>query len=234
MKSEFIANVSHEVKTPIATIRALAENLNEGWVTGQEKQREYFFLIEREAKRLTHLVENILDFSRIEKAKKTYRIEATSMADSTKKVIERFRLLVDVDGVLIKENIENDLPLLMLDAEAYEQALLNLLDNAVKYSREEKVIEISARLEDDSIIVAVADHGIGISKKDSEKIFEKFYRSPIPDGRKIPGSGIGLTLVKEIIEAHGGTIKVESKIGKGSTFILSFPISKDNTKMSDG
>ena len=234
MKSEFIANVSHEVKTPIATIRALAENLNEGWVTGQEKQREYFFLIEREAKRLTHLVENILDFSRIEKAKKTYRIEATSMADSTKKVIERFRLLVDVDGVLIKENIENDLPLLMLDAEAYEQALLNLLDNAVKYSREEKVIEISARLEDDSIIVAVADHGIGISKKDSEKIFEKFYRSPIPDGRKIPGSGIGLTLVKEIIEAHGGTIKVESKIGKGSTFILSFPILKENTKMSDG
>lgn len=234
MKTEFIANVSHEVKTPIATIRALAENLNEGWVTGQEKQREYFFLIEREAKRLTHLVENILDFSRIEKAKKTYRMEAISISDATKKVIERFRLLIDADGVLIKENIENNLPMLMLDAEAYEQALLNLLDNAVKYSREEKVIEISARLQDDSIIVAVSDHGIGIGKKDSEKIFEKFYRCPIPDGRKIPGSGIGLTLVKEIIEAHGGTIKVESEIGKGTTFILSFPISKNNTKMSNG
>lgn len=234
MKSEFIANVSHEVKTPIATIRALAENLNEGWITGQEKQREYFFLIEREAKRLTHLVENILDFSRIEKAKKTYRMEVTSIGNATKTVIERFRLLVDADGVLIKENIENDLPLYMLDAEAYEQALLNLLDNAVKYSLEDKVIEISARLQDDSIIIAVSDHGIGIGKKDSEKIFEKFYRSPIPDGRKIPGSGIGLTLVKEIIEAHGGTIKVESKIGKGSTFILTFPISKDNIKMHDG
>jgi len=226
MKSEFIANVSHEIKTPIATIRTLAENLKEGWVTGEEKQREYFSLIDREAQYLTHLVENILDFSRIEKAKKSYRMEATSMGDSTKKAIESFRWLVDGQGVIIKENIENDLPLCILDAEAYERALLNLLDNAVKYSREDKVIEISVRLQVDSIIIAISDHGIGISKKDSEKIFEKFFRSPIPDGRKIPGSGIGLTLVKEIIEAHGGTIKVESEIGKGSTFILSFPLSK--------
>ena len=234
MKSEFIANVSHEIKTPIATIRTLAENLKEGWVTGEEKQREYFSLIDREAQYLTHLVENILDFSRIEKAKKSYRMEATSMGDSTKKAIESFRWLVDGQGVIIKENIENDLPLCILDAEAYERALLNLLDNAVKYSPEDKVIEISVRLQVDSIIIAVSDHGIGISKRESEKIFEKFYRSPLLNGRKIPGSGIGLTLVKEIVEAHGGMIKVESKIGKGSTFILSFPLSKKSTQKSDG
>ncbi|MBU2446772.1 MAG: HAMP domain-containing histidine kinase [Bacteroidetes bacterium] len=234
MKSEFISNVSHEIKTPIATIRTLAENLNEGWVTGEEKQREYFHLIEREAERLTHLVENILDFSRIERAKKTYRMETTSIGDATKKAIERFRLLVDGHGVLIKENIENDLPLFMLDSEAYEQVLLNLLDNAVKYSRDDKVIEVSARRQNDLIIIEVSDHGIGISKKDSEKIFEKFFRSPIPDGRKIPGSGIGLTLVKEIIKAHGGTIEVESEIGSGSTFKLSFPLSNDSRQKSDG
>ncbi|MFA5805576.1 MAG: ATP-binding protein [Melioribacteraceae bacterium] len=228
MKSEFIANVSHEIKTPIATIRTLAENLNEGWVTGEEKQREYFHLIEREAERLTHLVENILDFSRIERAKKIYRMETNSISETTKKAIERFRLLVDGHGVIIKENIENDLPLYMLDSEAYEQVLLNLLDNAVKYSREDKFIEVSCKHQNDSIIIEVSDHGIGISKKDIEKIFEKFFRSPIPDGRKIPGSGIGLTLVKEIIEAHGGKIEVESEIGKGSTFKFSFPLSNDS------
>ena len=112
--------------------------------------------------------------------------------------------------------------------------MLNLLDNAVKYSRDEKVVEVSARRQKDSIVVAVADCGIGIGKKDSERIFDKFFRSPLPDGRKIPGSGIGLTLVKEIIEAHAGTIAVESEIGRGSTFTLSFPLSNDSTKRSVG
>ena len=230
MKSEFIANVSHEIKTPIATIRTLAENLNEGWVTGQEQQREYFHLIEREADRLTHLVENILDFSRIDKVRKNYRMEVASIGDATKKAVERFRLLVDGQGVVIKENIESNLPLCNLDVEAYEQALLNLLDNAVKYSCDDKVVEVSARLQDNSILVAVTDHGIGISKKDSERIFDKFYRIPLQDGRNIPGSGIGLTLVKEIIEAHAGTIEVESEVGKGSTFTLSFPLPNDKRK----
>ncbi|MDP2035904.1 MAG: ATP-binding protein [Ignavibacteria bacterium] len=234
MKSEFIANVSHEIKTPIATIRTLAENLKEGWVTGKEKQREYFRLIEREAERLTHLVENILDFSRIERAQKSYRMENTSVGDATKKAIERFRLLVDGQGVVIKENIENNLPLFMLDAEAYEQVLLNLLDNAVKYSCENKLIEVSAKHQNDYIIIEVIDCGIGISKKDCEKIFEKFFRSPMPDGRKIPGSGIGLTLVKEIIEAHGGKITVESEIGRGSTFKLFFALSNNDKQKYNG
>ncbi len=232
MKSEFIANVSHEIKTPIATIRTLSENLNEGWVTGQEQQREYFHLIEREAQRLTHLVENILDFSRVDRGKKTYRTEVTSIRDATEKAIERFRLLVDGQGVAIKENIESNLPPCTLDVEAYEQALLNLLDNAVKYSRNEKVVEVSARLQNNAILVAVTDHGIGISKKDSERIFDKFYRAPLQDGRNIPGSGIGLTLVKETIEAHAGTIEVVSEVGKGSTFTLSFPLPNDKRKES--
>ena len=230
MKSEFISNVSHEIKTPIATIRTLAENLNEGWVTGQVQQRDYFHLIEREAERLTHLVENILDFSRIDKARRNYRMELSSIGNVTRKVVGRFGLLVDGQGVVIKESIESNLPPCNLDVEAYEQALLNLLDNAVKFSRDEKVVEVSARLQDNTIIVTVTDHGIGIGKKDNERIFDKFFRSPPPDGRKIPGSGIGLTLVKETIEAHAGTVKVESEVGKGSTFTLSFPLPNDKTK----
>jgi signal transduction histidine kinase len=230
MKSEFIANVSHEIKTPIARIRTLAENLDEGWVNGEEKQHEYFHLIEREAERLTHLVDNILDFSRIEREKKTYRMELVSISNVTKKAIERFRLLVDGQEIIIKENIENDLPLLMLDVESYEQVILNLLDNAVKYSPDDKVIKVAVRQKNHSIIIEVSDNGIGINKNDIYKIFEKFFRSPLPDGRKIPGSGIGLTLVKEIVYTHGGKIEVESEIGKGSTFKLSFPLSKESTK----
>ena len=161
-------------------------------------------------------------------------MELSSIGDVTRKTIGRFRLLVDGQGVVIKENIESNLPPCNLDVEAYEQALLNLLDNAVKYSRDEKVVEVSARRQKDSIVVAVADCGIGIGKKDSERIFDKFFRSPLPDGRKIPGSGIGLTLVKEIIEAHAGTIAMVSEIGRGSTFTLSFPLSNDSTKRSAG
>ncbi len=234
MKSEFIANVSHEIKTPIATIRTLAENLNEGWVADRTKQREYFHLIERESQRLTHLVENILDFSRTEKARKAYRVELTSVGDVIRKTIERFRLLVDGQGVVIKENVVGDLPQCDLDAEALEQALLNLLDNAVKYSREEKLVVLSAAAQGDSVIVKVSDRGVGIHDRDKERIFEKFYRSEPPDGKSIPGSGIGLTLVKEIVEAHGGKIKVESEVGKGSTFTLSLPLAHKPSTHSPG
>ncbi len=159
-------------------------------------------------------------------------MELSSIGEVTRKTIGRFRLLVDGQGVVIKENIESNLPPCDLDVEAYEQALLNLLDNAIKYSRDEKVVEVSARCQRNSIVVAVADRGIGIGKKDSERIFDKFFRSPLPDGRKIAGSGIGLTLVKEIIEAHAGTIEVESEIGRGSTFTLSFPLSNESTRRS--
>ena len=159
-------------------------------------------------------------------------MESASIGEVTKKAVERFRFLVGDQGVKIKESIENNLPMFMLDIESYEQALLNLLDNAVKYSVGDKLIEVSARLQTDNIIVEVSDHGIGISRKDCEKIFEKFFRSPMPDGRKIPGSGIGLTLVKDIIESHGGTIEVKSEIGKGSTFKLSFPLSKESKQKS--
>ena len=224
MKSEFIANVSHEIKTPIATIRTLAENLNEGWITDQQKRGEYYHLIARESERLTHLVENILDFSRIEAERKAYRMEVVSVSDVLNKTLERFRLLVDGQGVTFSRNVSSDLPQAKMDPEAIEQALLNLLDNAVKYSNEEKLIEVSAEALEEDVVIKVVDHGRGIKKSELQKVFEKFYRVESRDGKNVPGSGIGLTLVKEIIEAHGGKIEVESEIDKGSTFSLYIPI----------
>ncbi|MBI2618897.1 MAG: hypothetical protein HYW57_02340 [Ignavibacteriales bacterium] len=224
MKSEFIANVSHEIKTPVATIRTLAENLNEGWVAEQKKQEEYFHLIARETERLSHLVENILDFSRIEAKRKSYQKQMTSGGDLIHKTLEQFRLLTDGQGVKLRERIPPNLPRINVDPEAIEQALLNLFDNAVKYSREEKLVEVSTEVTANYLRVKVSDHGHGIEKRDLEKIFEKFYRIDSRNGKKIPGSGIGLTLVKEIIEAHGGKVTVESELDKGSTFVLSIPL----------
>lgn len=227
MKSEFIANVSHEIKTPIATIRNLAENLNEGWITDQTKYGEYFQLIARESERLSHLVENILDFSRIEAERKSYRLEPASVSDVVTKTIDRFRLLVDGQGVMLNSTIASNLPLVKIDPAAIGQALLNLLDNAVKYSEGEKLLEISAEAQEKDVVIKVSDQGRGINKSELQKIFEKFYRGESPDGKNTAGSGIGLTLVKEIIEAHGGRVEVESEIQKGSTFSLFIPINNE-------
>lgn len=231
MKSDFIANVSHEIKTPIASIRTLAENLNEGWIVDKTKQREYYRHITKESERLSHLVENILDFSRIEAEKKSYRMDLVSPVDVVKRTVERFRVLVDGQGVTLKASIPLRLPHVKMDQDAIQQALLNLLDNAVKYSREEKCVEISAEALSDQLVIRVADHGRGISKKEVGKIFEKFYRIESQNERKVPGSGIGLTLVKEIIEAHGGRVELKSEVNQGSTFTLFIPVT---TKSVDG
>ena len=224
MKSDFIANVSHEIKTPIATVRTLSENLNEGWVTDQGKQHEYFHLIARESERLSHLVENILDFSRIEAQRKSYRMELVPLNQVMTKAMERFRLLVDSGDVTIRQQVPDGLPQLKMDPEAIEQVLLNLLDNAVKYSRDEKVVELSVDAGVDQVVIKVSDRGCGIEKKDIQRVFEKFYRAESRDGKNVPGSGIGLTLVKEIIEAHGGNVEVQSELGRGSTFIIHLPV----------
>lgn len=231
MKSDFIANVSHEIKTPIATIRTLGENLNEGWVSDPEKQREYFRLIAREGERLSHLVENILDFSRIEAKRKTYHREFVPIADVIEKSIERFKLLVEGQDVKLTVHVVPHLPRVNIDSAVIEQAIINLLDNAAKYSRDEKSIDVSAEATQDYCAIKVADHGIGIEKKEIPKLFDKFYRVEPSKGKNIPGSGIGLTLVKEIMEAHGGRVEVESELNKGSTFMLVIPI---NCVLSDG
>jgi signal transduction histidine kinase len=233
MKSEFISNVTHEIKTPIATIRGLAENVNEGWVKSPKKQQEYFRLIAGESERLGHLVQNTLDFSRIESGSKRYHMEECSLKEIVERTVERFRTLTEGQQVAITCTVEKNLPQANLDREAIGQVLLNLLDNGAKYSRDKKVITVTVGTEGDQLRLAVADEGMGIDKRDIPRLFEKFYRAESRPGKNIAGSGIGLTLVKEITEAHGGSIAVESELNKGSTFTVRIPINQREPHAED-
>jgi anti-sigma regulatory factor (Ser/Thr protein kinase)/tetratricopeptide (TPR) repeat protein len=224
MKSEFISNVSHELKTPIAAIRLLADNLRESRIETEARRREYYQLISKEGARLSHLIENILDFSRIEERRKAFRLEKHDLSQIVNDAVCQFKSLLEERAQTISVDITEALPEVLVDSDAIALAVFNLLDNAVKYSERDTPICVRVRRNDNSLCIEVEDHGIGISKMEQGKIFEKFYRIHENEGKKIPGSGIGLTLVREIAQAHNGQANVHSQLGVGSTFQILLPI----------
>ena len=224
MKSEFISNVSHELKTPIAAIRMLADNLRESRIESEARRMEYYQLISKEGARLSHLIENILDFSRIEERRKAFRLERHDLSQIVSDTVCQFKSLVEERAQTISIDVTEALPEVLVDPDAIALAVFNLLDNAVKYSERDTPICVRVRRSDNSLCIEVEDHGVGISKVDREKIFEKFYRVHDNEGKKIPGSGIGLTLVREIAQAHNGQASVHSQLGVGSTFQILLPI----------
>jgi signal transduction histidine kinase len=224
LKSDFVANVSHELKTPLALIRLFAETLELGRVPSEEKARQYYRVINKESQRLTTLINNILDFSRIEAGRKEYRFAKTDPARIVHEVVEAYRFQIEQQGFTLELALADDLPELDLDKEAVSQALINLVNNAIKYSRDTKFLRIDARRAGDRVLITVTDRGIGIARSEQRKIFEKFYRAEDSLVHETKGSGLGLSLVKHIMEAHGGSAEVESAAGKGSSFVLSFPV----------
>jgi signal transduction histidine kinase len=224
LKSHFISNVTHEIKTPISTIHALTENLVNGLIPDQSKQQRYFHLIQRNSERLNHLVSNFLDFSRIEAKKKIYQKELLPVRDVIKKSAARFKTLLNVGTVQFSASISPNLPSMMVDAGGLELAILNLLDNAVKYSGSSPTVELSAERSNNHVIIRVRDYGIGIKYKDHKKIFDKHYRAETTDGKNIPGSGIGLAIVKDVVSAHGGRVEVDSEVDKGTTITMYLPV----------
>ena len=224
LKSDFVANVSHELKTPLALIRLFAETLELGRVPSEEKAQQYYRVINKESHRLTQLINNILDFSRIEAGRKEYRFAPTDVARVVRDVIESYRFQIEQQGFELAVDVADDLPLVPADAEALGQAVINLVNNAIKYSRETRSIRIQARQEGARILVSVQDHGIGIPRGEQKKIFDKFYRGEDSLVHETKGSGLGLALVQHIMEAHGGQVEVESAEAKGSTFTLVLPL----------
>jgi signal transduction histidine kinase len=224
LKSDFVANVSHELRTPLALIRLYAETLELGRLNAREKYQEYFRIIREESERLTALINNILDFSRIEAGRKEYEFKETNLPELVRSTLDSYRFQIEQNGFSFEENIARDIPPVNVDREAIARSLLNLVNNALKYSKDQKYIGVSLYRADSCVKLEVADHGMGIPKSEQEKIFEKFYRCGDPLVHNIKGSGLGLSLVRHIVRAHGGDVQVESAPEKGSKFTIALPL----------
>ena len=224
LKSDFVSNVSHELRTPLSLIRLYAETLELGRISSPGKHQEYYEIIRKESERLTSLINNILDFSRIEAGMKEYHFRETDMADLVRGTLDSYRFEIEQNGFQFEQKIDNNLPQLRVDREAIARSLLNLVNNAVKYSATEKYLGVHLYRRDSSVNLEVVDHGIGIPVKEQLKIFEKFYRVGDPLVHNTKGSGLGLSLVRHIVQAHGGVVAVESAPGRGSKFIITLPV----------
>jgi signal transduction histidine kinase len=224
LKSDFVSNVSHELRTPLSLIRLYAETLELGRISTRGKHQEYYEIIRKESERLTSLINNILDFSRIEAGKKEYSFRETDMADLVRSTLDSYRFEIEQNGFQFEQKIDNNLPQLRVDREAIARSLLNLVNNAVKYSATEKYLGVHLYRHNGGVNLEVVDHGIGIPAKEQLKIFEKFYRVGDPLVHNTKGSGLGLSLVQHIVQAHGGEVAVESAPGRGSKFIIILPI----------
>lgn len=224
LKSDFVSNVSHELRTPLSLIRMFAETLEMGRVPTEEKRLEYYRIIGLETTRLTRLINNILNFSRMEAGKKTYHFQPLQVNDVVEDILHLYAYKLRSKGFEVEQNLGEDLPLIEGDTEAIAEALINLIDNAIKYSPEEKHVTLTTVREGEQVNVMVKDRGMGIAPEDQKKIFDKFYRVSSALVHDTKGTGLGLALIKHIMDAHKGSVRVASKIGKGSQFTLTFPI----------
>ena len=225
MKSDFVSTISHEFKSPLTSIRQLAEMLQTGRVPSEERRQKYYDVILEQSEKLSLLIDNVLDFSRMEEGRKRFDFEVTEITLLLKNIISTFQHRIQQEGFELRFDIVEPLPLVSVDRLAITQAVNNLLDNAIKYSDKKKTIDIRTFIDNQELNISVQDYGIGIKKEDLEKIFDRFYRGGDEATRtSIKGSGLGLTLVKQIVAVHRGTVLVESKPGHGSIFTIKLPI----------
>jgi signal transduction histidine kinase len=227
MKSNFVSSVSHELRAPIASVRLMAENLEGGKIPEPQKQKAYFSFIVQECRRLSSLVENVLDFSRIEQGRKQYEFEATDLGALARTTVKLMEPYAAEKGVRLEiTGQENPAPHIesSADGRAIQQALVNLIDNAIKHSAKGQAVTVGIEIKSESagplVHLYVSDHGPGIPAAEHEKIFERFYRRGSELRRETQGVGIGLSIVKHIVEAHGGRVLVQSQAGQGSRFTI--------------
>lgn len=226
IKSDFVSSVSHEFKTPLTSIKALVERLQSGKVQDKAKMSQYFSVLSQDTDRLIHLVGNILDFSKIEEGKREYDFRETNVAQLVSQKIQELQKDERLKGFSFKVDIQQDIPQISVDKEAFSQTLNNLLNNAIKFSSIKKEVSVHLGTDRENVILEVKDKGIGISPEDLDKIFDKFYQGKNARQQTVKGTGLGLTLVKHMVQAHGGRISVESKVGEGAQFTLIFPKTK--------
>jgi len=233
LKSDFVSTVSHEFKSPLTSIRHLAEMLQAGSVPSEERRRRYYDVLVEQSSRLSSLVTNILDLARIEEGKKEFVFEVLDVGDLVRDLVTTTQQRVGHEGYVLEVSVEESLTSVRADRNALAQAVANLLDNAVQYSRDAKDISVRVSAGERQVIVAVEDHGAGIPANEVDKVFDRFYRGGDALTRAVKGSGLGLALVKEIVEAHGGSVHVESALGQGSTFAIRLPAVTERNDVQD-
>ncbi len=224
MKSDFVSTVSHEFKSPLTSIRQLAEMLQTGRVPSEERRQQYYNVLLEQSERLSLLIDNILDFAKMEEGKKEFEFEMIDMGPLLEELISTIQQQVRHEGFTVQIKIDSPLPSIQADRAAINQAVTNLIDNAIKYSAGAKKIYVRAFTENQDLVIAVQDFGVGIKPEEIEKVFERFYRGGDELTRTVKGSGLGLTLVKQIVQAHHGSVHVESEPGRGSTFSIRLPL----------
>jgi signal transduction histidine kinase len=223
LKNDFIATVSHELKTPLASMRVLVDTLLEGNYKGQRQASEYLELVSKENERLSRLIDNFLTFSRMERNKQAFVMEKVSPASIALAASEAVRRKLNEGRCKFEVNIDENLPDISADRDAMVTVLVNLLDNAYKYSYDDKQISLKVFAEDSFVCFAVSDNGVGLSQRAVKKVFNRFYQVDRSLSRSAEGCGLGLSIVKFIVDAHKGSVSVESKPGKGSTFTVKLP-----------
>jgi signal transduction histidine kinase len=224
LKSNFVASVSHDLKTPLALIQLFAETLELGRVRNTERAQEYYRIINTEARKLTRLIENILDFSRMEAGLRPYRTAPADIGTIARQVLDDMGSQFNQMQFDVRLQVEPGLPRVQVDEDAVEQAIENLLGNAMKYSGEAREIDVHVGRANSHVCVSVTDRGIGISRREQKKIFRKFYRVDRGLGGGPQGCGLGLAIVDHTMRGHGGFVRVDSEPQHGSTFTLHFPI----------
>jgi len=238
LKDNFVSRVSHELRAPIASVRLMAEGLERGRVHEPEKQREYFRFILQECRRLSALIQNVLDFSRIDQGRKQYEFEPSDVLRLTDETLKGMEPAAAERNIRLRYTPPPSPVTATIDARAIQQALVNLIDNAIKHSPPGSEIIVRVNLLEEPtdrrspgfsrphalLQLSVEDPGEGIPAAEHERIFERFYRVGSELRRQTPGAGIGLSIVKHIVDAHGGGVRVESEPGKGSRFTIEIPL----------
>lgn len=227
LKSDFVSTVSHEFKSPLTSIRQLAEMLQSGRVASEERRQRYYDVLVEQSARLSSLVTNVLDLARIEEGGKESRLEALELGPLLGEAVENAQHRVGHEGFRLTVHIPGPLPPVRGNRDALGQAVSNLLDNAIRYSGEARDVRVVASADGEQVTVAVQDSGVGIPEEDRGKVFDRFYRGSHDVTRSVRGSGLGLTLVREIVEAHGGSVELSSQVGEGSTFTITLPATKE-------
>ncbi|MEM6644666.1 MAG: ATP-binding protein [Bacteroidota bacterium] len=224
MKSDFVSNVSHELRTPLSLIRMFAETLEMGRVLDDAKRQEYYRIIGTETERLTHLINNILDFSRMEAGQKTYRFAPLDLNALVRDTLKLYSYKLSSSGFQVETKLASALPRLRADHDALTEALINLIENAIKYSPDAKHLTVTTERVGRDVALRVTDHGAGIGDADQQRIFDKFFRVSTGLVHDTKGTGLGLSLVQHIVNAHEGHVAVQSALGQGSTFSILLPI----------